>query len=94
VTAISESLMMLRQSVSEGMLTRTTAIVTALQGLQCALEASTPSRAELSEIRAALRDAEPFLEQTGRFLTNWQETVYGSTYSAENGRHALHGDLY
>jgi len=86
--------MMLRQSVSEGMLTRTTAIVTALQGLQCALEANTPNRAELSEIRAALRDAEPFLEQTGRFLTNWQETVYGSTYSAENGRHALHGDLY
>ncbi len=93
MATIPESLVLLRQSVCDGVLTRTASIVTALQSLQQALEASAPNRAELSEIRAALRDAEPFLEETGRFLTNWQATVYGATYGPGQGRQTLHGDL-
>ena len=94
MSTISHSLIRLRQSVSEETLTRTESIVGALQALQQALETSRPSRGELLEIQAALRDAEPFLEQTGRFLTAWQATVYGPTYSPDYGRTAPHGDLY
>lgn len=94
MATISQSLVLLRQSVTEGMLTRTESIVTALQALQQALETSAPDKGELLEIRAALRDAEPFLEQTGRFLSSWQSTIYGPTYSPGDGQHSFHGDLY
>lgn len=84
--SISQLLISLRQATAEGSLAQTNPILSSLQGLQSVLESQTPTKPELMEIQATLRDLEPKLQETGRFLSTWQMTVSGPTYGPNDGR--------